>query len=289
MIEKAAASIAEYLQGIREIRDAWNPLGSERQDLWYRGVSKRSFNLLPGVYRPEAGAYDFDETSLLQTFVMQGMALAKPRPRDDWEWYFLAQHHRVPTRLLDWTENALAALYFAVWSRVDCASVTKVSQLASSVPADQKFDEDSPVVWVLEAGSLNAYSYGLQFDLVLVPGGELTRCYLPENAAGKRLPESFNARGQELTNANPIAIYPYRASDRIVAQQGTFTLHGVNRTPLEELPTNSYGFGPRLACILLDRNRLPHIFEELDVVGVHSLSLFPDLDRVAERARWLYE
>lgn len=84
--------------------------------VWFRGQGDQSWHLEPGVYR--AGfATDEDERILNERHLSQDFLTMSTSLRDyksDAEAYFIQQHYRMPTRLLDWSLNPLAAAFFAL-------------------------------------------------------------------------------------------------------------------------------------------------------------------------------
>jgi hypothetical protein len=221
-------------------------------------VSRRPDNpataLLPTIYRPQADGRKLDENQIVQSFRRMAPGYIKtPELGQIDQWLFLMQHLRVPTRLLDWTEGALIALYFAI-------------------------EFAKPVIWMLNPDELNALS---------VEGGKLTpRAYpLTWLSRGNNI-GSINIRAAwELDRqgpALPVAIKPTYVHQRMGAQKSCFTIHGADKRPLGQLVSDSV-----LAKFKVSPRARPALGRELQMLGVTQTSVFPEADSLAAEIKEL--
>jgi hypothetical protein len=179
-------------------------IGSELQHCWFRGHSKVFGTLLPGAHRePFCSARENIEFWAGQRFRLRASAYVNDVPKwdDHVSWLFLAQHYGVPTRLLDWTENVLVGLYFAV--------------------AGGETSEDGEL-WCMAHQELNWHSANWHDCFP----DSLPIRYLAAAAFLKsdELTGFKNALGSTIING-PLALIPPLQFPRMAAQMSAFTLH----------------------------------------------------------------
>lgn len=122
-IMEYAQSVNDFLSWANGINKRWFDEDENGWGPWFRGHQQAHWPLCPKLYRDYGGyrAVKRNETEdeIREEFIKRAPILSTSLPdgdeqRAEWEWYFRMQHFGTPTRLLDWTEGALIALYFAV-------------------------------------------------------------------------------------------------------------------------------------------------------------------------------
>jgi len=282
-------SISSIEQLLAEVRSDYRTWKTETYP-WFRGELARTDKaLLPKLFRTP-----HSENKLLQHFRMKAPALglghAPPRDHTD-QWLFLAQHVGVPTRLLDWTEGLLVALFFALHRH-------------DGQPRDSA---EGATVWMLDPVALNQLSSNTKIGANEFPlswfspdarptrRGEVAE-WFGLSAAGRprtRVQAFAAIRAQMRSNIGnvnirrawgerdqgtelPGAIHPTSIHPRITAQKSCFTIHGNKELPLSTL------VGERvLKSYVVDPKSAGRIRADLRMSGISYSTIFPDLDGLA--------
>lgn len=242
VLRNQVTSLSEYLQVL-------NALFNRPTDIfWFRGHDNAEWTLCPTALRyTEVETRGKALRSLGEFRRIQEYRIVKaPGSAETFKWLQLAQHYGLPTRLLDWSQSLTTALYFAC--------------------QDHKVDG---IVFAMNPRDLNRMSLRSNSADVLDPEehSDVIRKYL-------ELGPLERARG----GLSTVAVKPAWNSERIIMQQGMFTLHG-ERFLLDAQQA------PSLIGLPILKEFKPQLLHQLERVGTAEMFIFPEPEHVCSHLK----
>ena len=238
--------------------------GRLRDTSVYRGMSDASAQLLTrldrlgGVEPPHAKAGL--EAHLLRNFLRNGRPFLEGKQERFWELMVVAEHHGLPTRLLDWTHSPIVAAHFAT--------------LAHAPESDR-------VIWKLDWKQVHE-RFGLRPFTFLVED-------LDEVLAGRGFQDGWDFLDAKIAAAQHFVclLDPPAVTPRIAVQSGAFTLSSAKDKALDQILAEA-GIGDALTRFIIPRDCAGYIRDQLDLCTVDERRLFPGLDGIAAELRRYY-
>lgn len=280
MFKYVVNSLADYVSTATEI-------ANEVEDIWFRGHACASYRLVPSALRDTIPLTDargnkvekgqqvishgghvtgISPENMFYEFKARAVPFLNREPSNNFEWMFLMQHYGVPTRLLDWTTNALVALFFAI---------------ESNPTSDEEWhNDDSPSKHFMETDEFCSEGAAV-FAISPSKLNELTvsnpaKIYICEEA--DKWGHYFDPMSYEgISNFLPIAVQSSHIDTRIRSQSGHFTLHGSNiweldyYTPLREI----------MHKIFIPYIVVPQMLKDLQALGITESFIYPGLESLS--------
>jgi hypothetical protein len=238
----------------------WQPSRYEarRLPVAYRGLASAGYSLDTGLFRLRGTAGAEIEPHILRN--LRKYAHRDATPGDsDWNWLSVAQHHGLPTRLLDWTHSPYVAMHFAT--------------------ADLSRYDEPGAVWCVDYMAAHRFlPVPLQAEAE-ASGSGLFTVEMLSRAAGTL--EQFDTLRDAEGSSMPVFFEPPSLDDRIANQAAVFSVMTDPRARLGDwLERHPELF--RKVVIPAELKWL--VRDHLDQANFTERVLFPGLDGLC---RWL--
>ena len=254
--EARAGSWGELLDQL--YAGSWNAdLRRFRSPFAFRGLTCATHDLSNSLVRLACGRLNVQtlEQSLLRNFRKYAHQQTATGIDSIWHWLAVAQHHGLPTRLIDWTYSPFVALHFAV-----------------EHPAD--FDKDG-AVWCVNFVEANKL---LPRRLKTIMEKERSDTLTVEMLSGFDTLRAFDSLSRRTF---VVFIEPPSLDRRILNQFALFSLTSDPAASLDEWLREHPNLGRR---IVVPAELKWEIRDKLDQANVSERTLFPGLDGLS---RWL--
>lgn len=260
-VEKKSAIESIVIDNIQNFIATIDDLINNKKFTFFRGDKLiDDFQLVPKIYKSTYSKISQYEKDMLTDFTFLSASKSTVTSRLYIEEMLDAQHYGLPTRLLDWSESALIALYFAV------------------NPSKEYPNSDS-VIWALNPEKLN--------KMALPDSSNEIKGALPIGSSSdkydKLINEYYTSSKEQLY---PIAIKTRRINPRIEAQRGVFLLYCINDN--KKCLTKYQNSNEFLIQIVIKHEVAKIMHKQLQSLGVTHYQIFPEINSIAQDIQNVY-
>ncbi|NRB63848.1 MAG: FRG domain-containing protein [Saprospiraceae bacterium] len=231
-------------------QDAWSKgLQRFRSSYVYRGLEDSSFDLTTTLNRLGESHL---EKHLLRNFRKYSQ-LNDDDNKSVWNWLALAQHHGLPTRLLDWTYSPLVALHFATANFMH-------------------FDKDG-LIWAANYVDTKEYLPDQLAKIIDEEGSHIFTAEMLDRAVSS-IPELSRLKSDSFA----VFFEPPSIDQRIVNQYAVFSMMSDPNVVISNWLADTE---VRYFCIQIPAELKWEIRDKLDQSNINERVLFPGLDGLA--------